>query len=252
MVIGNFDGVHLGHCTMVHSAVQEAQKNGLAPLVLTFYPHPAEVLGRGKQEVLTPLDYKIELLGRAAPELRVVVERFTRELAGKSPRQFAEELLVGELACSLVSIALEREATEARLAHQALHDALTGLPNRSLLNDRIDTALRRAKRDHRMVATVFLDLDHFKDINDSFGHAVGDAVLKQAATRLLECVREEDTIARLGGDEFVILIENIEDVALTINAAERILTCLNPPLTVEHQEFFIGASIGRGESWPWP
>ena len=134
--------------------------------------------------------------------------------------------------------------SEAQLEHMAHHDALTGLPNRSLLNDRIDTALRRAKRDHRMVATVFLDLDHFKDINDSFGHAVGDAVLKQAATRLLECVREEDTIARLGGDEFVILIENIEDVALTINAAERILTCLNPPLTVEHQEFFIGASIG--------
>ena len=104
MVIGNFDGVHLGHCTMVHSAVQEAQKNGLAPLVLTFYPHPAEVLGRGKQEVLTPLDYKIELLGRAAPELRVVVERFTRELAGKSPRQFAEELLVGELGAGVVIV----------------------------------------------------------------------------------------------------------------------------------------------------
>jgi diguanylate cyclase (GGDEF)-like protein/PAS domain S-box-containing protein len=134
--------------------------------------------------------------------------------------------------------------TEAQLEHMAHHDALTGLPNRALLNDRIDTALRRAQRADRMVAVVFLDLDRFKDINDSFGHAIGDLVLKQVAERLRETVRDEDTVARLGGDEFVILIEDVEHGTQTDTATERILACLHPPVTVDHQEFYVGASIG--------
>jgi len=134
--------------------------------------------------------------------------------------------------------------TEAQLEHMAHHDTLTGLPNRALLNDRIDTALRRAQRADRMVAVVFLDLDRFKDINDSFGHAIGDMVLKQVAQRLRETVRDEDTVARLGGDEFVILIEDVEQGAQTDTATERILACLHPPVTVDHQEFYVGASLG--------
>lgn len=134
--------------------------------------------------------------------------------------------------------------SEERLEHIAHHDALTGLPNRVLLNDRIDTALRRAQRSDTMVAVVFLDLDRFKDINDSFGHATGDLVLKQVASRISETVREEDTVARLGGDEFVILMEDIDDAAFVEQASQRIVTCLNPPISAEHQEFFIGASLG--------
>ncbi len=134
--------------------------------------------------------------------------------------------------------------SEERLEHMAHHDALTGLPNRSLLNDRIDTALRRAQRADKMVAVVFLDLDRFKDINDSYGHAIGDIVLKQVAGRLMETVRDEDTVARLGGDEFVVLMEDIDHVSQTEQAAERLLTCLNPPVTADHQEFFVGASVG--------
>ena len=134
--------------------------------------------------------------------------------------------------------------SEQKLEHMAHHDALTGLPNRVLLNDRIDTALRRAKRAEAMVAVIFLDLDRFKDINDSFGHATGDEVLKQVARRLVETVRTEDTVARLGGDEFVILMEDIETPTLADQAAERILACLHPPLTVDHHEFFIGGSLG--------
>jgi len=134
--------------------------------------------------------------------------------------------------------------TEAQLEHMAHHDALTGLPNRALLNDRIDTALRRAQRADRMVAVVFLDLDRFKDINDSFGHAIGDQVLKQVAVRLRETMRDEDTVARLGGDEFVILIEDVEQPSQTDTATERVLACLHPPVTVDHQEFYVGASLG--------
>ncbi|KAA3654964.1 MAG: EAL domain-containing protein [Proteobacteria bacterium] len=136
------------------------------------------------------------------------------------------------------------KASEAQMAHMAQHDALTGLPNRNLLNDRIGTALRRAQRDKRMVAVIFLDLDHFKDINDSYGHAVGDVVLKQVAHRLLECVRDEDTVARLGGDEFVVLMEDIDAPERAENAAQRILACLVPPVAHNDQEFFIGCSVG--------
>ena len=134
--------------------------------------------------------------------------------------------------------------SEQKLEHMAHHDALTGLPNRILLNDRIDTALRRAKRAEGMVAVVFLDLDRFKDINDSFGHATGDEVLKHVARRLVETVRTEDTVARLGGDEFVILMEEVGSPAEADQAAERILACLHPPMTVDHHEFFVGASLG--------
>ena len=138
----------------------------------------------------------------------------------------------------------ELKLSEAQLEHMAHHDALTGLPNRSLLNDRIDTALRRAKRDDHEVALVFLDLDHFKNINDSFGHPVGDEVLKQVGARLLECVRGEDTVARLGGDEFIVLMDDLHESAEAEQAAQRILACLIPPISVDQQEFFVGASLG--------
>ncbi|MBT0962465.1 putative bifunctional diguanylate cyclase/phosphodiesterase [Denitromonas iodatirespirans] len=136
------------------------------------------------------------------------------------------------------------KASEAQMTHMAQHDALTELPNRTLLNDRITTALRRAHRDDRRVAVIFLDLDHFKDINDSYGHAVGDAVLKQVAHRLVDCVREEDTVARLGGDEFVVLMEDIRTHEEVDLAAQRILSCLVPPIRHLEQEFFIGCSVG--------
>ncbi|TVO63261.1 EAL domain-containing protein [Denitromonas ohlonensis] len=136
------------------------------------------------------------------------------------------------------------KTSEAQLEHMAQHDSLTDLPNRNLLNDRIATAIRRASRDKRAVAVMFLDLDHFKDINDSYGHETGDLVLKHVAMRLHECVRDEDTVARIGGDEFVVLMEDIEDAGQADQAAERILASLIPPIGHNDQEFFIGASIG--------
>jgi riboflavin kinase / FMN adenylyltransferase len=104
VAIGNFDGVHRGHWAVLAAAVARARAAGLAPLVLTFHPHPAEVLGRGRQPVLTPLDRKVELLCRTAPELRVVVEPFTRELAAMTPAQFARELLVDALVARVVIV----------------------------------------------------------------------------------------------------------------------------------------------------
>ncbi|HET6963226.1 MAG TPA: BREX system ATP-binding domain-containing protein [Acidimicrobiales bacterium] len=126
----------------------------------------------------------------------------------------------------------DQRAAEEQLIHQALHDPLTGLPNRRLLMDRLEQALARAERMQRHVAVLFLDLDRFKVINDSFGHATGDVVLIEAARRLEELTRTSDTLARLGGDEFVVLVEDLVDVEEARAVAQRIEDALSRPMTV--------------------
>src|SRR5207247_1095850 len=104
----------------------------------------------------------------------------------------------------------ERKAAEERLAHQASHDSLTGLPNRILFNDRLALAISRLRRQPAALAVMFLDLDRFKQVNDSMGHDAGDKLLVQAANRLRSLLRTSDTITRLGGDEFVLLFEGVD------------------------------------------
>ncbi|MCB1954947.1 MAG: EAL domain-containing protein [Rhodocyclaceae bacterium] len=136
------------------------------------------------------------------------------------------------------------KAHEAQLQHMAHHDALTNLPNRSLLEDRINVAVRRAQREHHQLGVVFIDLDNFKDVNDAYGHPVGDAVLKGVANRIGEALRDGDTVARLGGDEFVVLIEPLESMEMAEMLAHRIIAALAAPLPVGEAEFYVGASIG--------
>ncbi len=134
--------------------------------------------------------------------------------------------------------------TEARLVHLAHHDALTGLPNRLLFGLRLEHALERGKRHGTKVALLFLDLDRFKRINDTLGHAAGDRLLQSVATRLKECVREEDTVARQGGDEFTIILDEIghdEDAALM---AEKIIEAIARPYLIDGQEVVTSTSIG--------
>ncbi len=131
-----------------------------------------------------------------------------------------------------------------QLDHQAHHDPLTGLPNRLLLGDRLHKAIQRAHRDETGLAVLFIDLDRFKNINDTLGHQVGDRVLCEVAGRLGKLMRESDTVGRLGGDEFLIVIEDIGAAIAVSHIAEKILDVLeNAPVTVG-QEFFVGASIG--------
>ncbi|WP_409488868.1 EAL domain-containing protein [Pseudomonas promysalinigenes] len=142
----------------------------------------------------------------------------------------------------------ERKASEQRIHRLAYYDALTHLPNRTLFQDRLHTALQQAERQKSWVVLMFLDLDRFKPINDSLGHAAGDRMLKDMALRLLACVDEDDTVARMGGDEFTLLLQPraTRDMALNraIHVAENILGGLVRPFVLEGREFFVTASIG--------
>jgi diguanylate cyclase (GGDEF)-like protein len=138
----------------------------------------------------------------------------------------------------------QAHADEQRLLHAATHDALTGLPNRVLLRDRIEHALQRVHRDGGAVAIAFLDLDGFKAVNDTRGHRHGDEVLRQAALRLTRSVREEDTVARLGGDEFVLVLEGCQDEEQWRQVYQRVVASLGEPLEVGGHEVTLRASVG--------
>ncbi len=139
----------------------------------------------------------------------------------------------------------ERKRHEEIIAYQAFHDALTGLPNRLLFNDRLMRALTQARREqYRQVAVLLLDLDRFKLINDTLGHSIGDALLKNVADRLRNCLRESDTVARQGGDEFTILLPHIDHPDHAVQVARKILDAMKPPVLLGGKELFISPSIG--------
>jgi len=138
----------------------------------------------------------------------------------------------------------ERKELEAALSHQAFHDSLTKLPNRALLKDRIDHAVARAARRGRALAVLLLDLDGFKGVNDSLGHAAGDLLLTAVADRLADSVRPTDTCARLGGDEFAVLLEDLASPNDWQVVANRILEALRTPFDLDGKEIFVRASIG--------
>ena len=138
----------------------------------------------------------------------------------------------------------ERKEMEAYVLHQLFHDPLTGLPNRLLLLDRMSQATAHRERLHARVAVLFIDLDHFKEINDTLGHGAGDRVLQDVAERLIACVRDGDTVARLGGDEFVVMLvglQQLEDAALV---AEKIITAVSAGCQIEGSELHVTPSIG--------
>jgi diguanylate cyclase (GGDEF)-like protein/PAS domain S-box-containing protein len=138
----------------------------------------------------------------------------------------------------------EIKANQEQIKYQAFHDALTGLPNRALFNDRLRMSLARAKRDQGSLAVLFLDLDHFKSINDSLGHAIGDILLQEVATRLQQCLRQEDTVSRLGGDEFIIIMPDMEGPDQAVVAAQRIIEALERPFVLKGHELYVTASLG--------
>lgn len=138
----------------------------------------------------------------------------------------------------------ERKQAERELEHRALHDQLTGLPNRDLLRDRFRQALRRSQRRGESFVVAYLDLDDFKPINDEYGHQAGDRVLMEVADRLRRRSRDEDTVSRMGGDEFVLLLERVDGPAAIRRAAERLLRGFADPIDFPQGKVRLGASIG--------
>jgi diguanylate cyclase (GGDEF)-like protein len=137
----------------------------------------------------------------------------------------------------------ERKATEARLAHRASHDELTGLPNRGVLEDRMVLALNRQRRERRPIAILYLDLDGFKGVNDTHGHDAGDYLLVAVAKRLTALVRPTDVVSRLGGDEFAILCERMDEYGAT-RLAKRIGEVVPKPIEVEGRSLSVTPSVG--------
>ncbi|MEM7142670.1 MAG: EAL domain-containing protein [Actinomycetota bacterium] len=138
----------------------------------------------------------------------------------------------------------DRVITARTLRHQALHDELTGLPNRALLEDRLRHGIDAARRDHNSVALLLLDLNQFKEVNDTLGHDQGDRLLTMVATRLREALRAVDTVARLGGDEFAVLLTDDVSPRRTLRAAERVLACFDEPHEIDGMALQCGASLG--------
>ncbi len=138
----------------------------------------------------------------------------------------------------------ERKASHQRIAFMATHDELTSLPNRNLLNDRLQQAIKHAKRQSEKMAVLFIDIDHFKYINDSLGHQVGDELLQVLAVRLQSVLRKEDTVARFGGDEFVVILSGVSELSYVKSIATKLLNKIKTPYNVSENELLITGSIG--------
>lgn len=182
-----------------------------------------------------------------------VVDAGTVELEGlcKDGTVFPMEVAISEiriqnkrLFIGILRDITERKESEQQLAYRANYDALTGLPNRTLFMDRLSHALVQAHRQETLVALMFLDLDGFKAVNDTFGHATGDILLQQVAQRLQDCLRDGDTVARLGGDEFTVILEGLRQSGDATTVAEKMLEVLSWPFYLAEQEIQCGVSIG--------
>lgn len=199
----------------------------------------------------------MKLMGAAL--VAVGLERFTRcvELLahaslvplGELEREILRVAILGSVGVGMLLCVLEdqREAAElaaAQVEHLAYHDPLTGLPNRALFFDRLIVALAHGDRYAHKTAVLFLDIDRFKNFNDSLGHAAGDIILKTAARRLQEATRKVDTVARFGGDEFTIIMQQIESVDAVARVAQKILENLRTPFIVGNRELAVTSSIG--------
>ena len=196
--------------------------------------HPSHQNWKLEAYIGTPLRVNGEIYG-------------TISFAGPDPRAtpFSEtEIDFIRLIAQWLGLAIEHRNVEDELRHNALHDALTGLPNQRLFYDRVQVSMAQAKRSGEKVAVCFLDLDRFKVINDTLGHRIGDGLLQEASARFASCLREGDTLARLGGDEFVVLLPDVGDASAAGKIAQRLLDSLEAPISIEGREMFVTASIG--------
>ncbi|HEY3416712.1 MAG TPA: diguanylate cyclase, partial [Armatimonadota bacterium] len=206
---------------------------------------PALVLGRPAEVALPAWLYTGALLIPGAEECRQIVSPPDASLVYEV-RLMALRSYTGGITGRLLLLRddTKRRQLEARLEAMAFYDGLTGLPNRTLFQDRLEQALTRGRRLRSSTAIIFLDLDNFKDINDTRGHSAGDLVLYQVAERLSACVRASDTVARLGGDEFMVVLPEVQSMEDVIRTADRILAACAIPLLVGGAPCYITPSLG--------
>ncbi len=211
----------------------------------------ADLVGSHVRDHVEPEDFPTNVWPRlAAGEAEVAGEcRCLRRDGGAIWASTVTSLVRNEegepqFAIVMVEDITERKAWEEALEHQALHDALTGLPNRSLLHDRLQQAIEVGRRGEQSMALLMMDLDRFKDVNDTFGHHAGDVLLGAVAVRLRSELRASDTVARLGGDEFAIVLAGVDGEGGAERAARKLLRALELPFQVEGESLHIGASIG--------
>ncbi len=230
-------GLVVSHTKHVADAVQELADHGATCVLLDLHGQPA-------------LD-ALQEISTASPATPVVVvaDADDEEAGLAAVRAGAQDVLVrGELSSGrlarAVSYAVERKRAEAVLAQQALHDPLTALPNRALFLDRLRGALDRSRRTGSPVVVLFLDVDGFKQINDTLGHAAGDRLLTELAERFQSMLRPMDTVARFGGDEFTFLFEGLESEEEAALVAQRVTQSASLPLTLSGQQRSVSISIG--------
>ena len=216
--------IHVNNAEEIHNIFSEHRTGSRAgnkiEMRLQVNPRTEQSCNLDSQEVIVELS---------------AVGLYRKDAAGK--KHFS-----GTLGCARDISA--RKKTEARISFQAYHDMLTQLPNRTLFDDRIKQTFAHARRSSEKFAVMFLDLDRFKLINDTFGHVMGDLVLQQVAQRTLGCLREEDTLSRFGGDEFFLLLPRISSRDDVAAVAEKILREIRQPVRIDSQELFLSVSIG--------
>jgi diguanylate cyclase (GGDEF)-like protein len=223
----------------------------LVPMILLTGIGDTEVdlqaMKSGASDYLVKGDTESTLLERS---IRYSIERKkSEEVIRKLNQDLEKRVMERTQELEMANLELQREIAERKLAQEqiynlAYYDALTSLPNRTMLNVRLLQAIEDAKRTELSVAVMFIDLDGFKQINDTLGHLAGDELLRTVAQRLKECVRESDVVCRHGGDEFIIVLSNLKDRADAIMVAEKVLESLAYPIEIESQQVSVTPSIG--------
>ena len=218
------------------SGFSEEEVVGKTPKILSSGSHPIEFYKNMWQTIKRDGSWSGEIRNRR-----------------KDGRELLESLTINTILdengnvyryIALFSDITERKNFEALIINHANYDQLTQLPNRRLFHDRLGQALKKSKRDNDITALLLIDLDRFKEINDTQGHDVGDILLIEAAKRIKNCVREHDTVARIGGDEFTVILTNLSDISDIGRIAQAIIMCLNVPFLLNKSKSYVSASIG--------
>ncbi|SDU36698.1 GGDEF domain-containing protein [Halopseudomonas salegens] len=228
------------------------------PMPLASAALTAEVIRSGEALLLTPetagavLDrigpvmgkHALDWLGVPLVSDNVTIGALVLQSYSETVRYSERDKELLQFVSNQVAAAIGRQRAHSRLEFLAQYDQLTELPNRAMYLNRLQTALRRAQQDALQLAVIYLDLDNFKQINDTFGHAIGDQLLCEVGLRLRQCVRESDTIGRLGGDEFAILLDGISKQDAAIMVAEKILVALSAPYLLAGETLNTAPSLG--------